>query len=121
MPEYWPAATVTSSLRGFDALSAQHTLDIRMYLELLCPNAVDAVVGMSQAKTTADIRHVTFESFPYPHGSRQSVVVMAFRHEVEEVARTVDDPLRVRRSGRDIYAHRTLDDDFLVADLKFNF
>jgi hypothetical protein len=32
----------------------------RMYLGLLCPNAVAAAVGMSQAKAMADIRRVIF-------------------------------------------------------------
>src|SRR6266511_5566948 len=52
--------------------------------------------------------------------SNQSVVVIALRHEVEKMARTLNDALRVRRSGRDIHADGTLDDNFLVAYLELD-
>ena len=51
---------------------------------------------------------------------RQSVVVIAFRHEVEKMARAVNDALRVRRSRRDIHADGTLDDNSLVAYLELD-
>src|SRR3990172_13065710 len=48
----------------------------------------------------------------------QPVVIIALRHEIEEVAGAFDDALRVRCSRRDMHAPGTLDYDFLVAELE---
>src|SRR5919108_5377844 len=50
----------------------------------------------------------------------QAIVVIAFGHKVEKLARSADDPLRVRDSRRDMHAHRAFRNDLLIADDEFD-